>query len=107
MSKRSIPTIRVHLEQTALELRRQATNLRLEADAIDVKATDMELMAKEMKRTTGVAPRAPITSQAMTPELADEVRVFKRSNPAWSHAEIGAHFNVNPGRVSDALHRRV
>lgn len=46
---------------------------------------------------------APKTSSPMTPEIAAEIRAFKHANPHLSHVAIGAIFNVNPGRVSEAI----
>jgi len=52
--------------------------------------------------------KAPISSQPMTPELAEEIRDYWKANPGISQPEIGTKFNVNQGRVSEAVrgHRR-
>jgi hypothetical protein len=39
----------------------------------------------------------------MSPELAQEIREFAEANPGLSQQAI-AEFNVNHGRVSEALH---
>ena len=40
----------------------------------------------------------------MTPELAQEIREFAEANPGMSHQAIAEQFNVNHGRVSEAIH---
>lgn len=47
--------------------------------------------------------RAPVQSKRMTDKLAHEIREFARSNPDMTQAAIGRVFNVNPGRVSEAV----
>ena len=42
-------------------------------------------------------------SATMTPELADEIRRYAIGHPNLSNQRIANHFNVNPGRVSEAL----
>jgi hypothetical protein len=59
-------------------------------------------LADELKRRFS-GPRAPATSTKMTPELAEEIREFAEANPGMSHQEIGVFFNVNHGRVSEAI----
>lgn len=38
-----------------------------------------------------------------TPELCDQIRLFAEANPNLSQQEIAEFFNVNTGRVSEAL----
>lgn len=40
---------------------------------------------------------------SLTPPLAAEIRAFAVTHPDWSQDEIGRHFNVAGGRVSEAL----
>lgn len=42
-------------------------------------------------------------SATMTPELRAEIRAYAKANPELTQVEIGRHFNVNPGRVSEAV----
>jgi len=39
----------------------------------------------------------------MTPDLAEEIREYAQANPGMSHQAIGEVFNVNHGRVSEAI----
>ncbi|MGA2313867.1 MAG: hypothetical protein ABSF87_16105 [Xanthobacteraceae bacterium] len=59
-------------------------------------------LADELKRRFS-GPRAPATSTPMTPELAEEIREYAEANPSMSHQAIGEVFNVNLGRVSEAI----
>lgn len=47
--------------------------------------------------------RAPASSKPMTAKLAHEIREFSRSNPDMTQAAIGRVFNINQGRVSEAV----
>ncbi len=47
--------------------------------------------------------RAPNRSQPLTPELAEAIREYKDAHPNAHQRHIGEVFNVNPGRVSEAL----
>jgi hypothetical protein len=59
--------------------------------------------AEELRRRP-TGPRAPATSTTMTPELAQEIREYAEANPGMSHQAIAEEFNVNHGRVSEAIH---
>lgn len=59
-------------------------------------------LADEMKRRKPGSRAAP-KSVPMTPLLAQRIRAYKNAHPDMSHVEIGTHFNVNPGRVSEAV----
>lgn len=59
-----------------------------------------------------VKPRAPTTSAQMTPLLASNIRAtysaIKRTKGVEpSNQELADMFGVNPGRISEALARRV
>ena len=58
-------------------------------------------LAAEIKRRSGI--RAPANSTKMTPELYEEIREYAEANPDMSHQEIAVVFNVNHGRVSEAI----
>ncbi|ABS14254.1 hypothetical protein I6H96_02665 [Brucella anthropi] len=64
---------------------------------------ELAVLAKELCRRTS-ANRSAVKSSPMTPTLARQIRKYKTGNPDASHVEIASHFNVNPGRVSEALH---
>lgn len=70
------------------------------ADAHDI--GELHRLADEVGRRRPER-RAPVRSQRMSPTLADEIRRFAAANPGLSQAEIGRHFNVNPGRVSECV----
>lgn len=58
-------------------------------------------LAAEIKRRSG--PRAPAASTKITPELYEEIKEFAEANPDMSHQDIAVVFNVNHGRVSEAI----
>lgn len=62
---------------------------------------ELSVLADHMKRRR--SEKAPVTSAPMTDELRDQIRLYKEAKPSLSQAEIGRVFNVNPGRVSEAL----
>lgn len=62
--------------------------------------------AEGMMHKNFTKPKAPATSTAMTPELADAIWYYAKANPKATQHDIGAIFNVNPGRVSEALSGR-
>lgn len=47
--------------------------------------------------------KAEAQSQPMTPELAEKIRAFAKRNPDMSFQSIGYRFNVNAGRITEAL----
>lgn len=51
-----------------------------------------------------VKQKAPTKSRKMTPALARRIRSFYTRHPHMSVNEIGAHYGVNGGRVSEAIH---
>ena len=60
------------------------------------------LLTEEMGRRVG--PRRPRQSATMTPQLAHQIRVYYYANRNLTQTAIARHFNVNPGRVSEAIH---
>jgi hypothetical protein len=69
----------------------------------DYQAESAELfeLAAEIKRRSG--PRAPASSTPMTPELAEEIKEYAEANPGMPYQDIAVVFNVNLGRVSEAI----
>lgn len=59
--------------------------------------------AGHMGRRVNGERRSP-QSATMTPELAAEIRAYYARNQHLTQSAIARHFNVNPGRVSEALH---
>jgi hypothetical protein len=57
-----------------------------------------------MVRPTAIR-KARAQSTPMTDDLREELRSYARRNPNRTFADIGHHFQVNPGRVSEALRR--
>jgi predicted XRE-type DNA-binding protein len=64
-------------------------------------ADELIELAAEIKRRSGT--RAPANSTKMTPELYEEIKEFAEANPGMSQQEIAVVFNVNHGRVSEAI----
>ncbi len=63
---------------------------------------EIAVLANELSRRKPVMKTRP-RSRHVTEEVREEIRAFRRSNPGMSQAEIGRRFNVNAGRVSEAL----
>lgn len=63
---------------------------------------ELATLAAEMRRRSPVRRVAPRSAPA-TPGLREDIRSFAKDHPDMSMAEIGAVFNVNNGRVSEAL----
>lgn len=64
--------------------------------------SEVETLARQLSRRSPNR-KAPISSQPMTDEKAAMIRTFAADNPTMTQVEIGRHFNVNQGRVSEAL----
>lgn len=47
--------------------------------------------------------RAPRASAKVTAELRRQIREFAKTHPDWTQLRIGQKFNVNQGRVSEAM----
>ena len=47
--------------------------------------------------------RAPIQNDKFTEDTAEKIRNYKKDNPTAQHQDIAEVFNVNIGRVSEAL----
>jgi hypothetical protein len=61
----------------------------------------IELAGELRRRFSG--PRAPASSTPITPELNEEIREYAEANPGMAQQEIAVIFNVNHGRVSEAI----
>jgi hypothetical protein len=75
---------------------------RLRALAIELGCDELNELADEIGRRSP-RQRAPISSAPMTDALRAQIRAVKAAEPDLSQAEIGRRFNLNPGRVSEAL----
>lgn len=62
----------------------------------------LESLASKLSRRTPKS-RAPVSSAPITPELRDAICAYHRAHPEDTQNAIAAVFNVNPGRVSEAL----
>jgi hypothetical protein len=89
-----IPDIQERLNQVADELETGAD--------ICEAAAEIRRLSANLSRRKPIR-KAPISSSPMTPELTEEIRDYWRANPAMSQTDIGAKFNVNAGRVSEAV----
>ena len=87
-NKRSIPEVRERLRELA------------EEHGIP----ELDELANEMYRKSPVR-RAANKSDPLTSTLAKEIRKYARANPDLHQRTIAEKFNVNPGRVSEAMNR--
>jgi len=62
----------------------------------------IEQAMQEMYRDF-IGRKAPVTSMKMTPYLVRRIKAYAGENPSASYKAIANHFNVNQGRVSEAL----
>lgn len=89
-NKRTIPEVRVRLREIA--------------DEFGIE--ELHDLADEMHRNSPVK-RARSRSAQLTPKLADEIRKYAKRNPTLHQRDIAQKFNVNPGRISEALNNIV
>lgn len=75
---------------------------RLRELAVSLPCPELNELADEIARRPA-GTRAPVKSARMTAKLKADIIAFAAANPGMAQTEIGAHFNVNPGRVSEAL----
>jgi len=85
-NKRTIPEIRDRLREIA----------------VDFDIPEIHELVDEMYRKSPIR-RAVNRSEKLTPALAAEIRVYARANPDMHQREIANIFNMNPGRVSEAM----
>ncbi len=89
-NKRTIPEIRVRLRELAEEFG----------------IPELHDLANETYRSSAIK-RHSVKSAALTPQLAEEIRRYVDANPQLHQRDVAQRFNVNPGRVSEALNRLV
>ena len=89
-NKRGIPEIRDRLYELADEL-----------DNDELRELADQTYRRSPRR------RAKNKSDKLTPARAAQIRQYARDNPDAHQREIGAEFNMNPGRVSEALDNQV
>jgi hypothetical protein len=65
-------------------------------------ARELRVLARQLKRRPPIK-RAPNRSARFTKALAARIRRYVRRYPTMSNAAIGRHFNVDGGRVTDAM----
>lgn len=65
-------------------------------------ADNLRELAAEIPRRPPVA-RAPNRSRKMTDEMRDLIRAYHLKFPDKSQQKIADHFDINHGRVSEAL----
>lgn len=90
-----IPQVRLALTAAADELRAGADPLKV-ANEIDRLVT--ELWRKKAKRRVANPNRV-----RLTPEKKAEIRAYVRAHKDMDLQEIGNHFNVNSGRISEIV----
>ena len=73
--------------------------------AKDFSIPRLHQLADELVRRP-VARRAKPQSVRVTDKLEDSIRAFARRQPHLSYVEIARYYNVNPGRVSEAVSGR-
>lgn len=59
-------------------------------------------IAEELKRRPA-RKSGKVISEPMTKKLRAQIKAYSRANPTMTQLEIGRVFNVNPGRVSEAV----
>jgi predicted transcriptional regulator len=89
-NKRSIPEIRERLRELADE------------HGID----ELHDLADETYRQSPLK-RGKNKSRTLTPKLAQKIRTFVEKNPTLHQRDVAHKFNVNPGRVSEAVNHHV
>ncbi len=89
-NKRTIPELRARLREIA--------------DEEDL--YELHDIADEMHRQTAVR-RAKTKSTKLTASLAKDIREYAKKNPKMHQRDIAQRFNVNPGRVSEAMNNIV
>lgn len=75
---------------------------RLLAKAAEHGDPEIETLAKALDRRRP-ARVAAVRSVATTEALREAIRAYAVAHPGASQVEIGRLFNVNPGRVSEAI----
>lgn len=89
-NKRSIPEIRARLRELA------------DIHGIE----ELHDLADETYRNSPIK-RGSNRSARLTPKLAEEIRQYVAKFPKLHQRDVAQRFNVNPGRVSEALNSLV
>lgn len=78
---------------------------RLIADAYSQIDQALMLLQEAQDLMTRPSPirRAKTNSAKVTPTLARRIRVYAQAHPSTPYKAIGAHYNVDIGRVSEVL----
>lgn len=92
----SIPACRAALEDIADDLAR----LGLRNHAGRIRGVVQDMHRRSARRKT------PCRARRMTQSLSAAIRTYAESNPGASQMEIAARFDVNIGRVSEAVNGR-
>lgn len=92
-----IPEIRKRLTAAANDLRT--------AKRTPVKvASELDFLVTELwRRKPRVKAGKRVTRTPMSPELRQTIRDYAKRHKTADQTAIGAHFNVNPGRVSEIM----
>lgn len=88
----------MRLPEIAEELRTIAVDERMPQD-LSIKIADCA--ASISRRPARM--RRPAQSATITPQLYDDIRAYYEANKNMTQTAIAAHFNINQGRVSEAL----
>lgn len=75
---------------------------RLHELAIIHSLPELAVLAEETKRNTPIR-RAKATRSRLTPVVAKRVRAYAKAHPSMAMRDIGLVFNLDQGRVSEAL----
>ena len=75
-------------------------------DALQVMASLDSMGVTLYRKRQYTNGRRPNASQPMNPALARAIRRAFAANPHMTQAQLAARFNVNPGRVAEALQGR-
>jgi hypothetical protein len=98
----TIPEVQEEMRSAAARLRMfglDGEEVGLEALEL---AADLDRWAAELRRRR-VAPNGRVTSNRVTPSLAQAVVQYHLDHPQASWQEIAKVFGVNPGRISEIL----
>jgi hypothetical protein len=72
----------------------------------DKEAAEIVEIMQLLVREKPIKPKTRAKSRPMTSKLGREIRAYARANPNQSHQQIGNVFQINTGRVSEAMHRK-
>ena len=77
---------------------------RLHELAAIYKIPELTELAEATRRNRPIRKGTPVRG-SLTPELAVRIRAYAKTVPTMTMREIGTEFNVDQGRVSEALNR--